>query len=279
MPQEEGGWASLFSPPMVLRGWGAGLGPHIQFPGLWPRSSVSCQAQISHSVFVCTAQSSSGTVFHSATQPLGTHSSNHPQGEPATAQEFLTKQLPTILNKRTAFHTAQLSNQSRDYQTQGPKQPKSSLLQVLPGTSISLVPVSTVPADVYRPMCFPLRLYSPQQLPASRSLLVLGCPPCSGRGGSWLSNSPPHTLWQAPGQRLQQPRSLSRSQGSYHPSANSSLSVFQCPLQFLASKRHISWDTVGHSLCSSEDQLGVPAGYRENWALLPPTLPPSSGSK
>ena len=56
------------------------------------------------------------------------HSSNHPQGEPATGGEFLTKQLPTILNKHTAFHIAQHSNQSGDYPNQGPTQLNSSLL-------------------------------------------------------------------------------------------------------------------------------------------------------
>ena len=70
--------------------------------------------------------------------------------------------------------------------------------------------------------------------------------------------------------------SLRRSQGPYPPSTNSSLSVFQCPLQFLTYKLHTRWDSVGCSLCSSEDQLGVPAGHRENWALLPLTSLPSS---
>ena len=75
---------------------------------------------------------------------------------------------------------------------------------------------------------------------------------------------------------LQWPRTLGRSQGPYHPSAIYSLSVFQCPLQLFASKLHISWDSLGCSLCCSEDRLGVPAGHRENWALLLPTfLPPS----
>ena len=33
--------------------------------------------------------------------------------------------------------------------------------------------------------------------------------------------------------------------------------TFQCPLQFLVSDLHICWNTIGCSLCSSEDQLGV----------------------
>ena len=44
-----GGWTSLFSLPLVLRGWGPGLGRTIQFPSLWPRSSMRCQAQVNHS--------------------------------------------------------------------------------------------------------------------------------------------------------------------------------------------------------------------------------------
>ena len=74
----------------------------------------------------------------------------------------------------------------------------------------------------------------------------------------------------------QQPWSLRRSQGPYRPSSITSLSVFQCPLQFWASKHLISWDSVGCSLCSSEDHLGVPAGHRERWALLLSNLPQSS---
>ena len=38
-------------------------------------------------------------------------------------------------------------------------------------------------------------------------------------------------------------------QSSYHL-------IFQCPLQFLVSDLHICWNTIGCSLCSS-DQLGV----------------------
>ena len=44
----------------------------------------------------------------------------------------------------------------------------------------------------------------------------------------------------------------------------------------LASNLHVSWDTIGCSLCSSEDQLGVPAVCRGSCALLPPTLLPYS---
>ena len=81
-----------------------------------------------HSLWACTAEISLG-------------------GVPAAAGEFLTKQLPPFLTS-TAFYTAPLFNQSRNYPSQGPAQPISSLIQVSPGTPISLVPASTVLADV-----------------------------------------------------------------------------------------------------------------------------------
>ena len=108
--------------------------------------------------------------------------------------------------------------------------------------------------------CLPLHLYFPQRLPAPRSLL-----------GSWWSNSS-CILQQASGWGPQQPWSRGRFQGPYRPSALSSLSVFHCPLQFFALRLHISWDSVGCSLCSPEDRLGVPAGHKEK---LPPTSLPS----
>ena len=44
----------------------------------------------------------------------------------------------------------------------------------------------------------------------------------------------------------------------------------------LASKLHISWDSVGCSVCSSEDQLSVPVGCMHKWVQLPHTSPPPS---
>ena len=126
------------------------------------------------------------------------------------------------------------------------------------GTSFSLVLVSAVPGDCTTSTCLPHSLYSPrppQWLPSPRSLLVPGCPLCSGRGGNWCSNIPPCILQQVLGPATA--LVLCRSQGPYRLSVISSLSVFQCPLQFLASKLHISWDSIGCSLCSSEDRLGV----------------------
>ena len=72
------------------------------------------------------------------------------------------KQLPVVLNKLTAFLKAQHANQPLDHLSQGPTLPNSSLLQVSPGTPISLVLVSTVPADVHHLFGLPLCRYSPQ---------------------------------------------------------------------------------------------------------------------
>ena len=47
----------------------------------------------------------------------------------------------------------------------------------------------------------------------------------------------------------------------------------------LASSFHICWDTIGYSLCSSEDQLGVPPVCKGKWTPLSPTSPLSSQMK
>ena len=81
-------------------------------------------------------------------------------------------------------------------------------------------------------------------------------PALVGEGAGYLMSS----LYAAAGTRpgAQPPWSLCRFQGPYRPSAISSLSVFQCLLQFVAFKLHISWDPIGCSLCFSEDPPGVP---------------------
>ena len=45
--------------------------------------------------------------------------------------------------------------------------------------------------------------------------------------------------------------------------------IFQCPLHFLVFNLHICWNTIGCSLCSSEDQLGISPVRRGVWTLLP----------
>ena len=52
--------------------------------------------------------------------------------------------------------------------------------------------------------------------------------------------------------------------------------IFQCSLQFLISSLHTRWGTIGCSLCSSEDWLGVSPMHRVKWTPLPPISPPSS---
>ena len=63
---------------------------------------------------------------------------------------------------------------------------------------------------------------------------------------------------------------------SLHPTPAEPTSDFSMSSIVFASNLHICWDTIGCSLCSSEDHLGVPSGHRKNWAPLPPTSPPSS---
>ena len=144
-----------------------------------------------------------------------------------------------------------------------------SLLQASPGSPISLVmtqPASTVPEGEHSPCASP-----------TLSLFPRLCPPClAGEGAVYvaLSKDPVTYAWLG----LQQPCSLYCSWGPYHPNAISLPSVIQCPLHFLASDLHISWDSVGCSLCSS-DWLGVSPVRRGKWALLTPTSPPSSLSK
>ena len=226
MPLEEGGWALLFSLPMVLKGWGPGLGFNIQFP-----SGPQWAARLKSFTQLHTVWVNLDMLFHLATQPLGMHSSNHCWGEPTAARDFLTKQLPVngVLNEHTVFHIAQLSNQSRDYPSQGPTRPTPPFSKRHLASQFLWCRCLRSQWVCTASVCLPLHLCSSQQLPASRSLLVPGHPPCSGMGGSWCSNSPPRILWQALGQGPQQPWSPCSSQGSYCLSTVSSPSVFQYP--------------------------------------------------
>ena len=124
----------------------------------------------------------------SSNRPLSlwTCCSNHAWGKPVDAQKFITKQLPAVLNKRTALHTAQLSNQSRDYPSQGLTWPYSSPFpRCYPAPHFLWCWLPQSQRVYTTSVCLPLHLYFPLQLPASMSFLVPGCPPCSGRGGSW----------------------------------------------------------------------------------------------
>ena len=71
VPQEEGGWALLFSLPMVLRGWGPSLGLNIHSCPVFSPDSLWA-ARLKSATLSLGAQhvSSSGSLFQSTTQPL-----------------------------------------------------------------------------------------------------------------------------------------------------------------------------------------------------------------
>ena len=56
MPQEEEGWAPLFSLPMVLRGWGPGLGSI--FTVSWHPAQVLCELSGSNQPLRCSQRES-----------------------------------------------------------------------------------------------------------------------------------------------------------------------------------------------------------------------------
>ena len=127
MPGEEVGGPSLFSLPMVFRGWDQFW--VTIFTVSWPLAQVLCELPGSnmplslwvHSVSQSQAQSLVQAGCSSA-QLLSLWACAAEiilKGEPVAAGGFLRKQLPALLKKCTAFHTAQLSNQSRDYLSQG----------------------------------------------------------------------------------------------------------------------------------------------------------------
>ena len=130
-------------------------------------------------------ESSSGMLFHLAIQSLAAHSSNHPGGEPAAVGEFLTKQLPAILNKCMAFHTAQLSTSPETVQVRVQHGPNPPFFRCHPAPQFLWCWCPQSQWMCTASVCLPLHLYFLQQLPASKSLLMLGSPPCSGRGGNW----------------------------------------------------------------------------------------------
>ena len=124
-------------------------------------------------------------------------------------------------------------------------------------------------------MCLPLHLYSPQRLQASTSILVPLCPPCFvGQGAVYLAL----IQGSCTGTELGAAAALVPVlvPGTLLSQHNLLTVCFSMSSKILASKLHISWDSIGGLLCSSEDFLGVPPVHRGKWALLPPTMPPSS---
>ena len=132
-------------------------------------------------------------------------------------------------------------------------------------------PASTVSAGAQRPCVFATLSLSPPE--TSSTQVHPGAAQTSqfSRGGSHLPGSLPRILWlarQVPRLGLQLPWSRSWSLGPYCPKAISLSSDFSMSSTILASNLHICWDTVGCSLCSSEDELGVPLVCRGKWTLL-----------
>ena len=131
------------------------------------------------------------------------------------------------------------------------------------------------------PVCLLLRPYSPQWLQASRSLLVLLKPHCLAEEGAidlavfQESCSRPSRCgdWgcSGPGPQAGLRYLIVPEQSPYHL-------IFSMPSTVLDSNPHIRWDSIGCSLCSSEDQLGIPPMHKVKWTLFPPISLPSSES-
>ena len=177
-------------------------------------------------------------------------------------------------HKCLAFHAVQLSDQLRVYLGHSQSLPISSPSFRLPNFSV-IVPTRDHCASrgMLLAVCHLLPLYP---LPPPKATLHMQVPPgmglrlpCSGRGGNC---SKLESLTQLSSSAPPQPRSLVRIPGTFPLAYKISLPpVFKHPLHTLASKLHISWGSVGCSLCSSEDWLGVPVGCRSKWAQLPLT--------
>ena len=154
-----------------------------------------------------------------------------------------------------------------------------SLLRVSPRSPISLVViqlVSTVSAGAYLPCAFvyfflitPIDFKHPGQSWWCSNLRV-------GQWReplTWLSpNNPAVGTVAGPGAAALIPALVP---GTLSSEAISLPSDFSMSSTILASNLHICWDTVGCSLCSSEDGLGVPPVPRGKWTLLPHIMLPS----
>ena len=150
------------------------------------------------------------------------------------------------------------------------------------GRSERLFPINspqmahTASMGARRPCVFAtLSLFPSLRLQATRSLPVLLKPCLAGEGAidlalSQESCSRPggHEVW-----------GCSRSGPSIGPRDLIVLKhspyclIFQCPLQFLVSYLHKCWSTVGCSLCSSVDRLGISPMCRGKWTPLPRISP------
>ena len=139
-------------------------------------------------------------------------------------------------------------------------------------------PVSTVSVGAHRPHVFATSsLFPSLWLQATRSLLVLLKPCLAGEGAvdPALSQKP---CGRPCGCNVWGCSHLGPCAGSRNLIVlkhSPYRLIFQCPLHFLVSYLHICWGTVGCSLCSSEDQLGISPMCRGKWTPLPPISPSS----
>ena len=105
-------------------------------------------------------------------------------------------------------------------------------------------------------VCLPPHLYTPSGFQESRSLLAQDWLPCSRRGGSCEVTITDPALLQSPAATIP---------GTLLAHTISLPFIFKHPLPSLASKLHIRWYSLCCSLCSSDDQLGVPVGSMSKW--------------
>ena len=204
---ERGGLGFTFLPSYGFERMGTKSGlQYSQFPGLQPRSCMSCQVQISHS----SAHSISQYTMQSPRQ--GGHMVLLSHSLWAHAAEITLRARQPLLGSSLQSSCPQfLTSPELFTQPNFPISPETIQVKVPHGPTPPFSRCRPAPQflSCQRPhsqqmytasVCLPLHLYFPHWLPASGSFLVLGCPPCSGRGGSWYPNSPPHIMWQVRGQ-------------------------------------------------------------------------------
>ena len=146
---------------------------------------------------------------------------------------------PAAPNKHLASHTAQLSNQTRDYQCQGPSRPNSS-----PFSRVTWLPdfSGKDPVGVHSlggctpPLCFCHFVFiSPQRLQASMLILKLLKPTCLAEEGAidlavfqescqWPGR---HRAWSC-----SHPGPCTGPRDLMVPKQSPYCLIFQCPVQF-----------------------------------------------
>ena len=144
-----------------------------ELPGSSPSLSLWAPS-VSQSKALCSTQPLSLSTQHTQLES--------PSGEPATSREFLKSSCSPFLTSARLFTQPNFPTSLETIQI------RSNTAQFLPSPGVtwhlSFSASVHSPSGCIPPLCLPLHLYSPQRLPASRSFLVLGCPPCFCRGGS-----------------------------------------------------------------------------------------------